>query len=216
MGMFKRLLSEFIGTFILIVCGTGAIVIYHQTGAPAHAGICAVWGAVVLALIYSLGEISGAHMNPAVSVAFWVAGRFPLKDVGPYVVAQAAGAFGASLLLKYLFPADATLGATLPAGSEMQSFILEVFLMFFLMLVILNVSTGAKEKGITAAIAIGCVVGLEAMFAGPITGASMNPIRSLAPAAVSGHLEHIWIYLTAPLMGALLAVGAHNLLYKED
>lgn len=213
--MVKRLFSEFIGTFILITCGTGAIVIYHQTGAPAHAGICAVWGAVVLALIYSLGEISGAHMNPAVTTAFWVAGRFPAKEIPPYIAAQAAGAFGASLLLKYLFPADVNLGATLPAGSEMQSFILEVFLMFFLMLVILNVSTGAKEKGITAAIAIGCVVGLEAMFAGPISGASMNPIRSVAPAVVSGHLEHIWIYLTAPFGGALLAVGAHNIMYKE-
>lgn len=214
--MFKRLLAEFLGTFILIVCGTGAIVIYHQTGAPAHAGICAVWGAVVLALIYSLGEISGAHMNPAVTTAFWVAGRFPAKEIAPYVAAQAAGAFAASGLLKYLFPADVTLGATLPSGSDMQSFILEIFLMFFLMLVILNVSTGAKEKGITAAIAIGCVVGLEAMFAGPITGASMNPIRSVAPAVVAGNLEHIWIYLTAPFIGAFLAVGAHNLMYKEQ
>ncbi len=214
--MFKRILSEFLGTFILIVCGTGAIVIYKQTGAPSHAGICAVWGALVLALIYSLGEISGAHMNPAVTTAFWVAGRFPAKEIPPYVAAQAAGAIAASALLRYLFPDDILLGATLPSGSELQSFILEVFLMFFLMLVILNVSTGAKEKGITAAIAIGCVVGLEAMFAGPVSGASINPIRSFAPALVSGHLEHIWIYLTAPFAGAFLAVGAHKLLYAEQ
>lgn len=214
--MAKRLFSEFIATFILIVCGCGAIVIYKQTGAPAHAGICAVWGAVVLALIYSFGDVSGAHMNPAVTVAFWVAGRFPAKEIPPYVAAQVAGAFAASGLLRYLFPNDVLLGATMPAGSEMQSFILEVFLMFFLMLVVLNVSTGAKEKGITAAIAIGCVVGLEAMFAGPITGASMNPARSLAPALVSGHLEHIWIYLTAPFAGAFLAVPAHKLMYKEN
>ncbi|UPT65850.1 MAG: aquaporin [Sphingobacteriales bacterium JAD_PAG50586_3] len=141
---------------------------------------------------------------------------FSGKRNPPYVAAQAAGAIGASALLRYLFPADILLGATMPAGSEMQSFILEVFLMFFLMLVVLNVSTGAKEKGITAAIAIGCVVGLEAMFAGPITGASMNPIRSFAPALVSGHLEHIWIYLTAPFVGAFLAVPAHHLMYKEQ
>lgn len=214
--MAKKLLAEFIATFLLLFCGLGAIIIYHETGAPAHAGICAVWGAVVLSLIYGFGEVSGCHINPAVTIAFWVAGRFPAKEIGPYVIAQAAGAFACVLLLKYLFPADPTLGATLPHNGEyMQSFIIEVVLMFFLMLVVLNVSTGAKEKGITAAMAIGSVVGLEAMFAGPITGASMNPIRSIAPAIVSGHTEHLWVYIAAPLLGALLAVGAHNLMYKE-
>ncbi len=212
----KKLFAEFIATFLLLFCGLGAIIIYHETGAPTHAGICAVWGAVVLALIYGFGEISGCHINPAVTIAFWVAGRFPAKDVLPYILAQAAGAFSCCLLLQYLFPADATLGATLPHGTAIQSFIIEIVLMFFLMLVVLNVSTGAKEKGITAAMAIGSVVGLAAMFAGPISGASMNPIRSIAPAIVSGHTEHLWIYITAPLIGAGLAVLAHNILYKED
>lgn len=214
--MTKKLLAEFIATFILMFCGTGAIIIYHQTGAPSHAGICAVWGAVVLSLIYGFGEISGCHINPAVTIAFWVAKRFPANEILPYIAAQAAGAFGASALLNYLFPGDPTLGATLPYGSAMQSFIIEIVLMFFLMLVVLNVSTGAKEKGITAAMAIGSVVGLEAMFAGPITGASMNPIRSLAPAIISGHTEHLWVYIAAPLLGAVLAVLTHNVLYKEE
>jgi aquaporin Z len=120
-------------------------------------------------------------------------------------LSQLAGAFCASGLLKFLFPKNEMLGATMPAGSEMQSFVLELVLTFFLMLVILNVSTGAKEKGITAGIAIGSIIGLEAMFAGPICGASMNPARSLAPAIVSGHLEHLWIYIAAPVLGAVAA-----------
>jgi aquaporin Z len=125
-----------------------------------------------------------------------------------YIAAQTAGAFAASFLLRFLFPVDPTLGATLPTGPATQSFVLEIVLTFFLMLVILSVSTGAREKGITAGMAVGGVIALEAMFAGPICGASMNPARSFAPAAVSGHLEHLWIYLAGPMVGALLAVPA--------
>jgi aquaporin Z len=152
--------------------------------------------------------VSGAHLNPAVTTGFAVARRFPWRDVPGYLVAQLAGAFAASALLRYLFPTDALLGATIPAGSAMQSFILEIVLTFLLMLVILSVSTGAKEKGITAGIAVGSVIALEAMFAGPICGASMNPGRSLAPAIISGHVEHLWVYLAGPLLGALMAVPA--------
>jgi aquaporin NIP len=123
-------------------------------------------------------------------------------------LSQCLGAVAASGFLRALFPAHATLGATLPAGTEWQSFALEFILTFLLMFVILNVSTGAKEKGITAGIAVGSVIGLEAMFAGPICGASMNPARSLAPALVSGHFEHLWIYLVAPVLGAALAIFA--------
>jgi len=126
----------------------------------------------------------------------------------PYILAQCLGAIVASGILHFLFPTHANLGATLPAGSDMQSFVLELILTLILMFVILNVSTGAKEKGVTAGIAIGAVIGLEAMFAGPICGASMNPARSLAPAIMSGHLEHLWVYLTAPIIGACLAVFA--------
>ena len=124
-----------------------------------------------------------------------------------YVLSQCAGALAASGLLKLLFPATKTLGATLPAGLPGQSFVLEIVLTLILMFVILCVSTGAKEKGIMAGVAIGGVVALEAMFAGPISGASMNPARSLGPAVVSGDLAHLWIYLAAPVVGAVFAVG---------
>ena len=203
----RKLLSEFLGTFALVFAGTGAIVINHASGgAITHPGIALTFGLIVLAMIYCFGDVSGAHFNPAVTTAFAAARRFPWSDVPGFVAAQLLGAFAASGLLRLLFPTDTTLGATLPAGPAMQSFILEVVLSFLLMLVILSVSTGAKEKGITAGIAIGAVIALEAMFAGPISGASMNPARSISPAIVSGHLDHLWLYLVAPLLGALLAV----------
>lgn len=203
----KKLLGEFLGTFALIFAGTGAIVINNvSNGAIGHAGIAITFGLIVLAMIYALGDVSGAHMNPAVSIAFAAAGRFSWSELPGYVAAQMAGGFAASGTLRFLFPGDAKLGATLPLGTPMQSFVLEFILTAILMFVILGVSTGAKEKGITAGIAIGAVIALEAMFAGPICGASMNPVRSLAPAVVSGNLQHLWVYLTAPILGALAAI----------
>ena len=203
----NKLLSELLGTFTLVFAGTGAIVINDVSGGViGHAGIALTFGLVVMAMIYTFGEVSGAHLNPAVTLGFAVAGRFEWKNVPGYVLAQIIGAVAASGVLHWLFPAHEKLGATLPAGSAMQSLVLELILTAILMLVILRISTGAKEKGITAGIAIGGVIALEAMFAGPICGASMNPVRSLAPALVSGHLEHLWIYLAAPTLGALLAV----------
>jgi aquaporin NIP len=203
----RRNLAELIGTFALVFCGTGAIVIDQEThGAITHPGIAITFGLIVAAMIYTVGDISGAHLNPAVTIAFWVAKTFPARDVLPYIVSQAAGAFLASFTLKCLFPANATLGATLPAGSAGQSFVLELILTFMLMFVILHVAKGSKEQGMFAGIAIGSVVLLEAMFAGPISGASMNPIRSISPAVVSGHIEHVWVYVTAPCAGAVLAV----------
>jgi aquaporin NIP len=205
----KKLAAEFLGTFCLVFAGTGAIVINQASnGAITHAGIALTFGLIVLAMIYTVGDVSGAHLNPAVTTAFAVARRFPWREVPGYLGAQVGGALAASGLLRFLFPANATLGATLPAGSAGQSFILEIVLTFILMFVVLNVSTGAKEKGITAGIAVGAVIALEAMFAGPICGASMNPARSLAPALVSGQLQHLWIYLAAPALGAILAVPA--------
>jgi aquaporin Z len=203
----KKLAAEFIGTFSLVFAGTGAIVVNETSnGAVTHVGVALTFGLVVLAMIYTVGDISGAHLNPAVSLGFFTARRFQLREVIPYIVSQCAGAFAASGILRLLFPRDATLGATLPAGSATQSFVLELILTAILMFVILSVSTGAAEKGITAGIAVGSVIGLEAMFAGPICGASMNPARSLAPAVVSQHLSSLWIYLVAPTIGALLAV----------
>lgn len=203
----KKLLAELLGTFALLFAGTGAIIINQESaGVIGHAGIALTFGLVVLAMIYTFGDVSGAHLNPAVTVAFAAAGRFAWRAVPGYVLAQAAGALAASGLLRMLFMANRQLGATLPAGSAGQSFILEVVLTAILMLTILSVSTGSKEKGVTAGIAVGAVIALEAMFAGPVCGASMNPVRSLAPAVVSGHLEHLWVYLVAPVIGALLAV----------
>ncbi|HEX7860323.1 MAG TPA: aquaporin [Verrucomicrobiae bacterium] len=208
-GLRQKLVAEFLGTFALVFAGTGAIVINDVSGgAVTHVGIALTFGLIVLAMIYTIGEVSGAHLNPAVSVAFWLSGRFHGSNLLPYILSQLAGALCASLVLKLLFPAHATLGSTLPAGPAMQSFVLELILTFLLMFVILNVSTGAKEKGITAGIAVGSVIALEAMFAGKICGASMNPARSFAPALTSGNLQHLWIYLTAPVIGAALAIFA--------
>jgi len=204
----RNLFSEILGTFWIVFAGTGAIIINDVSGGVVtHVGVAMVFGLIVFAMIAALGDVSGAHFNPAVSIAFWLAKRFPLTSLIPYVLAQFSGALLASVVLAFLFPQHQTLGATLPTGSAMQSWVLECILTFGLMFVILNVSTGSSEKGITAGLAIGAMVGLEALFAGPICGASMNPVRSLAPALVSGHLEYVWIYLTAPVIGAALAVA---------
>lgn len=203
----RKYIAELIGTFALVFCGAGAIIINNETnGVVTHVGIAITFGFIVMSMIYALGNISGAHLNPAVSIAFVLSGRFQLKQLLPYIVSQIAGALLASLILRYLFPDNELLGTTLPAGTEIQSFILEFILTFFLMLVIINVATGSKEQGMFAGLAIGSVVLLEAMFAGPICGASMNPARSVAPAIVSGHIEHLWIYLVAPVLGAALAI----------
>ena len=203
----KKLAAEFIGTFALVFAGTGAIVIDQVSGGNVtHVGVALTFGLIVLAMIYTLGEISGAHINPAVTIGFWFSRRFPSREVLPYVASQCAGAFAASGMLRLLFPQNSSLGATLPMGPAWQSFVLEFLLTAILMFVILGVSTGAREKGITAGIVVGSVIALEAMFAGPICGASMNPARSLAPALVSMHLENLWIYLIAPVAGALAGV----------
>lgn len=205
--MVKRSVSEIIGTFALVFCGTGAIVIDQETGGGVtHIGVAITFGLIVMAMIYALGDISGAHLNPAVSIAFTLAGRLPGRALGYYIASQVIGAFLASLSLKFLFPANELLGTTLPAGTAWQSFVLEFILTYFLMLVIINVSTGPKEQGLFAGLAVGSVILLEAMFAGPICGASMNPARSLAPAIVSGHTEYLWVYLAAPVAGAALAI----------
>lgn len=205
----KRLGAEAVGTFALVFAGTGAIVANADSGgAVSHVGVGLTFGLVVLAMIYALGDVSGAHLNPAVSLGFWAAGRFPGREVLPYAGAQTLGAVMASGLLRACFPLDPTgLGATRPAGGWVgRAFVFEVILTALLMLVILRVSTGAKEKGITAGIAIGATVGLEALFAGPVCGASMNPARSLAPALVSGQMGAVWLYLLAPALGSLFAV----------
>lgn len=213
----KKYIAEIIGTFALVFCGTGAIIINQETGGTiTHTGIAITFGLIVVAMIYTIGDISGAHLNPAVTIAFWVIKEFETKDVIPYMISQSFGAFLASITLKFLFPSNDMLGSTLPSGSPMQSFVLELILTFILMFVIIHVAKGSKEQGMFAGIAIGSVVLLEAMFAGPICGASMNPIRSIAPALISSHPEHLWIYISAPVIGAILAVIGWKILRQDN
>ena len=213
----KKYLAEFIGTFTLVLCGTGAVIVNQQFGGVVtHVGVCLVFGAVVSCIIFAFGDVSGAHVNPAVTVAFWIARRFELKEIPPYILSQVAGAVAASATLHFLFPDNKLLGGTYPAGSEMQSFVMEFLVTFFLMLLVMQVSTGAKEKGMFAALAIGAMVMLTALFAGPVSGDSMNPARSLGPAIVSGHYEHQWIYLTSPFLGAAFAVLIWYVLKEKE
>jgi aquaporin NIP len=203
----KALAAEWFGTFALVFAGTAAITINDVSGGTvSHVGVALTFGLIVLAMIYAVGDVSGAHLNPAVTLGFVLARRFPIRRLLPYVVSQLAGAILASLCVRLLFPDHATLGTTHPAGSALQSFLLEALLTLVLMFVILSVSTGAKEKGVMAGVAVGAVIALEALFAGPISGASMNPARSFGPALVAGHFDNLWIYLTAPPLGAGVAV----------
>jgi aquaporin NIP len=227
----RALIAEALGTFCMVFAGTGAIIVNAETGGTiTHAGVAITFGLVVMAMIYAFGDVSGAHLNPAVTLAFAISKRFAMKRVPGYVGAQLAGALAASLLLRLLFAENVTLGATMPRGPQWQSFVLEVVLTFMLMLVILAVSSGPREKGLMAGIAIGGVVALEAMFAGPICGASMNPARSIAPAVVgaltgpgggpgggpgSTALNALWLYIVAPVLGAALAVPTHALLKQS-
>jgi aquaporin Z len=212
----RKYIAELIGTFALVFAGTGAIVINDVSGGKiTHVGIALTFGLIVMAMIYAVGEISGAHLNPAVTIGFWTARRFPTREVLPYLASQAGGAIIASAILRFLF-IHKNLGATLPAGSDSQSFVLEVILTFILMFVIMNVAHGSKEQGIMAGVAIGAVVALEAMFAGPICGASMNPARSFAPALISGDCRSLWVYLTAPFIGAIMAVMAYQIVLEKN
>ncbi len=212
--LFKRLdltspnqfFAEGFGTFFLVLVGCGAIIINDEfNGVIGHGGIAMAFGLIVMIMIYAIGNISGAHMNPAVTIGFYFAGRFKAARIFPFVVAQCIGACLAGVLLKVGFPEHATLGATLPHYSILNAFIVEFLLSFGLMFVILNVSTGHMEKGIMAGVAVGGTVGVEALIGGPITGASMNPARSLSPALFSGNFAELWLYIVAPIAGMIAA-----------
>jgi aquaporin Z len=213
--MMKKCIAELIGTFALVFCGTGAIVINDITnGTISHVGIAMTFGLIVMAMIYAFGNVSGAHINPAVSIAFSLTDRFEKKNLIGYLFAQLLGAFLASGILKILFKEHKNLGMTLPFGDWQQTFILEIILTYFLMIVILFVSQNKSVTQFTG-VAVGATVMLEALFAGPITGASMNPARSIAPAIVSGNISELWIYIIAPIVGAILASLTWNLMKEE-
>jgi MIP family channel proteins len=208
--LLRALVAEAIGTFALVFAGAGAIMVDTKTHALGHVGIAITFGLVIMVMIYAVGHISGAHFNPAITFAFALTRQFPRTRTVAYWGAQAFGAITAALLLRASLGKIADVGATLPSGSQGQSFVWEIVLTGFLMFVVMAVATDTRAVGEAAAIAVGGTIGLDAMFGGPISGASMNPARSLGPALVSGNLHALWIYIAAPLIGA--SIGA--LLYQ--
>jgi MIP family channel proteins len=211
----RSLAAEAIGTFALVFAGCGAIMEDARTGALGHVGVAISFGLVIMVMIYAVGHISGAHFNPAVTLAFATAGHFAAIRVPAYWAAQLAGAAAAALVLRGSLGDIAHVGAALPSGSDGQAFLWEAVLTFFLALVIMAVATDTRAVGEAAAIAIGATVGLDAMVGGPITGASMNPARSLGPAIAGGDLSSIWVYLTAPFLGAVIAALTYQFL-RDD
>jgi aquaporin NIP len=211
----RALVAEGIGTFALVFAGAGAIMVDAKTDALGHVGVAISFGLVIMVMIYAVGHISGAHFNPAVSFAFALTRHFPWTRAVAYWVAQVAGALVAAALLRGSLGNVANVGATLPSGSQMQSFLWEVVLSFFLMLVIMAVATDTRAVGEAAAIAIGGTVGLDAMFGGPVSGASMNPARSLGPAVIGGDLHALWLYLVAPPLGAAIGALAYHFVRGE-
>lgn len=209
--------AEAIGTFLLVFAGCGAIVVNDlYGGALGHVGVNAVFGLVVMAVIYSLGNVSGAHINPAVTIGFYFAGRISAAQIPTYVIAQFFGAAGAGLMLLLLFPDHGNFGATIPAIDTGRAFLLEVVISFCLMFVILNVSTGHQEKGVMAGAAIGGTVTLFALFAGPVTGASMNPARSFGPMVAGLSFDSLWLYFIAPIVGMCLTSPFCRLIQGND
>jgi MIP family channel proteins len=216
-NLVRRAAAEAIGVFALVFAGCGAIVAEAQhPGSLGTVGIALVFGLVVMAMVYATGHLSGAHLNPAVTVAFVLTRHFPRAEALAYLLAQVAGALAAATLLAAIWPSQpAALGATLPTVGSGSAFVYEAVLSAFLMFVIMAVATDARAVGAGAAIAIGGTVGLDALFGGPITGASMNPARSIGPALVTGELQSLWIYIAAPLLGAAAGALAYQAIRGE-
>jgi aquaporin NIP len=215
-GLRQALVAEFIGTFFLVFAGTGAIVVDGMTHAVTHVGVALVFGLVIAAQVYAFGHVSGAHFNPAVTIGFWAAREFAGARVPFYVCAQLTGAVAASVVLRMIFGNVASLGVTLPNGPESASFWLELLMTSLLLLVILGSAVHGRAIKSFAGIAIGSTIALDALFGGPVSGASMNPARSLGPALVAGIWRAQWIYLIAPIAGAVLAVLIYKLISDTD
>ena len=210
MNLSRALAAEAFGTFALVFAGAGAIMVDGKTHELGHVGVAITFGLVIMAMIYAVGHVSGAHFNPAVTFAFALTRHFAWPRVFAYWGAQFVGAVTAALVLRASLGNIAHIGGTLPSGSQAQSFLWELIMTAFLMFVILAVATDTRAIGEAAAIAIGATIGFDAMFGGPISGASMNPMRSIGPALVSGDLQALWLYIVAPIIGASLG----GLLYQ--
>lgn len=207
-------LAEALGVFALVFAGAGAIMVNAVTGALGHVGVALTFGFVIVVLIYAMGHICGAHYNPAITLAFAATGHFPWRRVPTYLLAQVVGAVVAAFLLRALLGTTANVGATaLAAGFPVwKGFVVEAVATFFLALVIIGSATDTRAAPGFAGLAIGLTVGLDALFAGPLTGASMNPARSLGPALASGVWTDAWLYVAAPIVGALAAMATYEFL----
>src|SRR6516162_5086762 len=210
--MRQALVAEFVGTFFLVFAGTGAIVIDAITHSITHVGVSLVFGLVVAALVYALAHVSGAHFNPAVTIGFWTAGECRGARVLPYIAAQVLGAVSAAAVIRAMFGVVASLGTALPNGNVRTSFWLEVLMTLLLVFVILGSAVHGRAIKSFAGLAIGSTIALDAMFGGPVSGASMNPARSLGPALVAGVWANQGIYVVAPIVGAILAVRVYRLI----
>jgi aquaporin NIP len=213
----QALAAETVATYILVFSGTGAAIVNQDTGgALSPLGVSLVFGLSVMAMIYAVGDISGAHLNPAVTIALWTRRKFPTNEVTPYIFCQLTGAVFASATLRRMFPENALLGATEPSGSPFRAFALESILSFILILVILKVTDADAAKKSLAGIVIGGAVCFEALLGGSISGASMNPARSFGPAILTGRTSWLWIYVFAPLLGAALASAFHRFVLQRE
>ncbi len=209
----RRCLAEFLSTFILVLIGCGAMAVDSRTGLLTHVGVATVWGLVVMVMIYTVGDLSGAHMNPAVSISMAVLRRMSILDAGCYIVAQCAGALAGAAAIRGVMGVDEMmLGSTNTKMDLSVAMMVEMMMTAILMFVVIGVSTGAKEEGITAGLAVGSTIAMEAFVAGPLTKASMNPARSLGPAVVAGDVSQLWIYIVGPVVGGILGAVIHTLL----
>ncbi len=217
MNSFRNYFSEFIGTYFLVLFGVGAVYTDAlSNGALGLVGISLAWGMIIISLVYAIGDISGAHLNPAVTFGFFFSNLISFKDAMFFTIFQFIGACAASFTLMYIYPEVTVFGGTLPSVNSGTAFLIEFIMTFFLMFVIVNLSYGSKQKGITSGIAVGCTVAFLVMISGPLTGASLNPARSFGPAFAAGNFKSLWIYMSAPFLGAGCAVATYSYIFAVD